>query len=135
MRLLTAIGPADLPRLNEVSLDLPALGFALLLSVLSGLLFGSIPVLRYARAAAAPTIGNANRTASTGRQRQRSRNVLVVAQVAMALVLLVSALLMIRTFAALRNVDPGFSDAVHLQTMHIWIPDLLVVDRLSLARA
>ncbi|MDR3774508.1 MAG: ABC transporter permease [Terracidiphilus sp.] len=134
LRLLTAIGPAELPRLNEVSLDLPALGFALLLSVLSGLLFGSIPVLRYARAAAATAIGNANRTASTGRQRQRSRNVLVVAQVAMALVLLVSALLMIRTFAALRNVEPGFSDAVHLQTMHIWIPDLLIADPQTVTR-
>jgi len=53
---------------------------------------------------------------------------LVVAQVAMALVLLISALLMIRTFAALRNVDPGFTDPSHLQTMHIFIPDLLVAD-------
>jgi len=134
LRLLTAIGPADLPRLNEVSLDLPALGFALLLSVLSGLLFGSIPALRYARAKASTAIGNANRTASAGRVRQKSRNVLVVAQVAMALVLLVSALLMIRTFAALRNVDPGFSDAPHIQTMHIWIPDLLVADPQTVTR-
>jgi predicted permease len=128
LRLLTAIGPADLPRLSEVSLDLRALGFTLFLSVLSGLLFGSIPVLRYARGKASTTIGSANRTASAGRVRQRSRNVLVVAQVAMALVLLVSALLMIRTFVALRNVEPGVSDAPHLQTMHIWIPDLLVPD-------
>jgi predicted permease len=131
LRLLTAIGPANLPRLSEVSLDLSALGFALLLSLLSGLLFGSIPVLRYARAKASTTIGSANRTASAGRARHRSRNVLVVAQVAMALVLLVSALLMIRTFAALRNVQPGFSDAPHLQTMRIWIPDLLVADPLT----
>ena len=128
LRVLTAIGPADLPRLSEVSLNLPALGFTLLLSVLSGLLFGSIPVLRYARAKGSTTIGSANRTASAGRARQRSRNVLVVAQVAMALVLLVSALLMIRTFVALRNVAPGFADAPHLQTMHIWIPDQLVPD-------
>lgn len=128
LRLLTAIGPANLPRLSEVSLDLPALGFTLLLSVLSGLLFGSIPVLRYARAKASTTIGSANRTTSAGRVRQRSRNVLLVAQVAMALVLLVSASLMIRTFVALRNVEPGFADAPHLQTMHIWIPDLLVPD-------
>jgi predicted permease len=128
LRLLTAVGPADLPRLSEVSLDVRALGFALLLSVLSGLLFGSIPVLKYARAKASTAIGSANRTASAGRVRQRSRNVLVVAQVAMALVLLVSALLMIRTFAALRNVEPGFADAAHVQTVHIWIPDLLIAD-------
>jgi predicted permease len=128
LRLLTAIGPANLPRLSEVSLDLRALGFTLLLSLLAGLLFGSIPVLRYAFAKASTTIGRANRTASAGRVRQRSRNVLVVAQVAMALVLLVSAVLMIRTFVALRNVEPGFSDAGHIQTMHIWIPDQLVPD-------
>jgi cell division protein FtsX len=126
LRLLTAIGPADLPRLSEVSLDLRALGFTLLLSVLSGLLFGSHSGAEVRAGRFSTTIGSANRTASAGRVRQRSRNVLVVAQVAMALVLLVSALLMIRTFAALRNVEPGFSDAAHLQTMRIWIPDQLV---------
>jgi predicted permease len=134
LRLLTAIGPADLPRLSEVSLDARALCFTLFLSVFSGLLFGSIPVLRYARAKVSTAIGSANRTASAGRGRLRSRNVLVVAQVAMALVLLVSALLMIRTFAALRNVDPGFSDAAHVQTMHIWIPDLLITDPQTVTR-
>jgi predicted permease len=71
-------------------------------------------------------IPGASRTASAGRERQRSRKVLVVAQVAMSLVLLVSALLMIRTFAALRNVEPGFTHAEHLQTMRISIPESLV---------
>jgi predicted permease len=134
LRLLTAIGPADLPRLSEVSLDLSALGFALLLSVLSGLFFGSIPALKYVRVKASTTIGTANRTASASRTRQRSRNMLVVAQVAMALVLLVSAFLMIRTFAALRNVDPGFSDAPHVQTLHIGIPELLIADPQTVTR-
>jgi predicted permease len=123
-----AMGPADLPRLSEVSIDARALGFTLLLSLVSGLLFGSIPAAKYARARASAVIPSAGRTASAGRMRSRSRNLLVVAQVAMALVLLVSAVLMIRTFAALRNVDPGFSDAAHVQTMRIWIPDLLVAD-------
>src|SRR5882757_1344827 len=128
LRLLVAIGPANLPRLSELSLDARSLGFTLALSALSGLLFGSIPALRYARTQASAMLGGTNRTASAGRARQRSRNVLVIAQVAMALVLLVSALLMIRTFAALRNVEPGFADPQHLQTMRIWIPDLLVSD-------
>jgi predicted permease len=128
LRLLVAIGPADLPRLSEISLDGVSLGFTLLLSVFSGLLFGSIPVLRYARANASTALLETNRTASASRARHRSRNVLVVAQVAMALVLLVSALLMIRTFAALRSVEPGFNDPTHIQTMGIWIPDLLVPD-------
>ena len=128
LRLLVAIGPTDLPRLSELSLDVRSLGFTLALSVLSGLLFGSIPAMRYARTRASAMMGGTSRTASAGRSRQRSRNGLVIAQVAMALVLLVSALLMIRTFAALRDVEPGFTDPQHLQTMHIWIPDLLVSD-------
>jgi predicted permease len=128
LRLLVAVGPANLPRLSEVALDARSLAFTLALSVISGLLFGSIPALKYAHTRAAAALSGANRTSSAGRTRQRSRNVLVVAQVAMALVLLISALLMIRTFAALRNVDPGFTDPSHLQTMHIFIPDLLVAD-------
>jgi predicted permease len=128
LRLLLAIGPADLPRLSEISLDASSLGFTLALSVFSGLLFGSISALRYARTQASATMGSATRTASAGRARQRSRSVLVMAQVSMALILLVSAVLMIRTFAALRNVEPGFADPQHVQTMHIWIPDLLISD-------
>ncbi len=128
LRLLVAIGPADLPRLGEISLDARSLGFTLALSVLSGLLFGSISALRYARTQVSAILGGTNRTASAGRARQRSRNVLVIAQVSMALILLVSAVLMIRTFAALRNVEPGFADPQHLQTLRIWIPDLLISD-------
>jgi len=128
LRLLLAIGPADLPRLSEISLDSRSLGFTLALSVLSGLAFGSLSALRYARTQSSATMGTTNRTASAGRARQRSRNVLVTAQVSMALILLVSAVLMIRTFAALRSVEPGFADPQHLQTLHIWIPDLLISD-------
>lgn len=128
LRLLVAAGPADLPRLSEISLDARSLGFTLALSVLSGLLFGSIPAWKYAQSRAAAVIPGANRTASAGRDRLRSRNLLVVAQVAMALVLLVSALLMIRTFEALRHVEPGFTDAEHLQTMRISIPGSLVAN-------
>jgi len=128
LRLLVAVGPANLPRVSEISLDARALGFTLLLSVFSGLFFGAIPALKYAWARTPMTIVGTSRTASAGRARQRSRNVLVVAQVAMALVLLVSAVLMIRTFAALRDVKPGFSDPAHLQTMRISIPELLVPD-------
>jgi predicted permease len=134
LRLLVHMGPADLPRLSEVSLDARSLGFTLLLSVFSGLLFGSIPAFKYARSTVSAALSGTNRTVSASRSRNRSRNVLVVAQVAMALVLLVSAVLMIRTFAALRNVDPGFSDAAHIQTMRIWIPDLLVSDPVTVTQ-
>jgi predicted permease len=134
LRLLVAIGPAELPRLSEISLDAVSLGFTLLLSVFSGLFFGAIPVLKYARAHSAVLTLSASRTASSSRARQRSRNILVVAQVAMALVLMVSALLMIRTFAALRSVEPGFADAPHVETISVWIPDLMVPDPHSVAQ-
>jgi predicted permease len=128
LRLLAALAPANLPRLNEISLDARALAFTLLLSMLSGLLFGSIPAWIYARGRVSASFAGTQRTASSDRVRLRSRNLLVVAQVAMALVLLVSAVLMIRTFAALRSVDPGFADAPHVQAMSIYIPESLVAD-------
>jgi len=128
LRLLVAIGPANLPRLGEISLDGRSLWFTLGLSLLSGLLFGSIPVLRYAGPRMPAGLRGAGRTASVSRERQRSRDLLVVAQVAMAMVLLVCAMLMIRTFQALRTVEPGFTQAEHLQTMRISIPASLIVD-------
>jgi predicted permease len=134
LRILAAIGPANLPRLGEVSLDSRSLGFTVALSVLSGLLFGSIPALRYARARTSSALRTAGRTASLNRERQRGRDLLVVAQVAMALVLLVSAMLMIRTFQALRHVEPGFSGSQHVQTMRTSIPDSLVADPQQVTR-
>jgi predicted permease len=134
LRLLAAIGPANLPRLGEISLDVRSLGFTLGLSVLSGLLFGSIPALRYARARTSAALRGAGRTASLSRERQHSRDLLVVAQVAMALVLLVSAMLMIRTFEALRHVEPGFTQPEHLQTMRTSIPASLVADPQQVVR-
>jgi predicted permease len=128
LRLLVAIGPANLPRLGEISLDGRSLWFTLALSLLSGLLFGSIPILRYAGRRMPVSLRIAGRGASVSRERQRSRDLLVVAQVAMALVLLVSAMLMIRTFQALRHVEPGFTQAEHLQTMRTSVPASLIAD-------
>jgi predicted permease len=122
VRFLVAIGPSNLPRLSEISLDARTLGFALILSLLSSLLFGFIPALKYAGSKGMPALRSAGRTVSASRERHRARNFLVVGQVAMALVLLVSAGLMIRTFEALRTVDPGFADAPHLQLLRISIP-------------
>ena len=134
LRLLTAIGPENLPRLSEISLDARSIAFTLILSLISGLLFGSVPALRYAPSRKSVPLLGAMRTASVSRERQRGRNLLVVAQVAMALVLLISAVLMIRTFNAMRNVDPGFSDPVSLQVMRISIPETLVRDPQEVTR-
>jgi predicted permease len=126
VRRLLAMGPANLPRLGEISLGARALGFAVLLSLLSGLLFGLIPALKYSGSRASLTLGSAGRSMSRSRESHRARSVLAVGQVAMALVLLVSAGLMIRTFRALRRVEPGFTDEGHLQILRISIPDSLV---------
>jgi predicted permease len=71
---------------------------------------------------------------SASRERHRSRNLLVIAQAAMAVVLLVCAVLMLRTFQQLRRVDPGFTDASSLQTLHIAIPDTAVPDQRMVTR-
>jgi predicted permease len=128
VRLLVAIGPSNLPRLSEIAIDARTLGFTFALSVLSGLLLGLIPALKYARPHAGSALQRVGRTISASRERHRVRNLLVVGQVAMALVLLMSAGLMIRTFAALRKVDPGFADPQHLQVMRISIPDSLIAE-------
>jgi predicted permease len=135
LRLLTAIGPGELPRLSEISLDGWSMAFTLILSVLSGLFFGAIPALHYALPSRQGlNVLGATRTASVSRERQRGRNLLVVAQVTMALVLLIGAMLMIRTFAAMRNVDPGFSGPASLQVMRLSIPDTLVRDPRAVTR-
>jgi predicted permease len=128
VHFLVASGLANLPRLSEISLDGRTLGCTVLLSLLSGLLFGLIPALKYAGPRASLAFRSAGRTASLNREGHRARNILVVGQVATALVLLVSAGLMIRTFQALRTVEPGFTDAQHLQLMRISIPNSLVAE-------
>jgi predicted permease len=85
-------------------------------------LFGFIPALKYAGPRVSFALRGGGRTSSHSRERQRTRNILVVGQVALALVLLVGSGLMIRTFQSLRAVDPGFSDGRHLQTLRIAIP-------------
>jgi predicted permease len=133
IRMLVSIGPANLPRLHEINIDARTLLFTLAVSLLSGLLFGAIPAWKYSRRLGTVSLG-ATRGVSTGRERHRSRNILVIAQVAMALVLLVSAVLMIRTFQQLRNVDPGFTDPSSLQTVHIAIPESTVTDQRMITR-
>jgi predicted permease len=128
LSLLLVIGPANFPRLSEVSLDSRAVGFTVFLSLLSGLVFGLIPALKYTGPRISAALASIGRTASWSRERHRVRSVLVVVQVAIALVLLVSAGLMIRTFQSIQTVEPGFTKAEHLQIMRIFIPASLVPD-------
>jgi predicted permease len=122
LRMLVAMGPATLPRLNEIAIDPLVLAFTLAVSLLAGLLFGLLPVLKYAGPHLAGTLRGGGRTMSQGRERHRARDTLVVVQVGLALVLLVGSGLMIRTFQALRNFRPGFTRPEEVQLLRISIP-------------
>jgi putative ABC transport system permease protein len=122
LRLLVALAPGNLPRIENISIDAAVLGFTFLLSTVAGLLFGAIPVFKYAGPQLVTALRGGGRTASASKERHRARNTLVVAQVALALVLLVSSGLMIRTFGALRNVHPGFERPDDVQTLRLSIP-------------
>jgi predicted permease len=135
LRLLLAMESGSLPRLDDIAIDPTVLLFAVAVSLLSGLLFGLIPAIRYARPGLAGTLRAGARSVSGSKERVHARGVLVVVQVALALVLLVSAGLMIRTFQQLRNVDTGFAHASELQTVRITIPPSSVPsDELTLRR-
>ncbi|HTP33382.1 MAG TPA: ABC transporter permease [Candidatus Acidoferrales bacterium] len=123
LRLLIAKGPATLPRLNEIGIDPTVLAFTAAVSLLAGLLFGLIPVLKYAGPRLTTGLRGGGRTLTQGRERHRARNVLVVVQVGMALVLLVGSGLMIRTFQALRDVRPGFTRPEQIQMLRVSIPE------------
>jgi predicted permease len=128
LRLLVATGPSNLPRLAEISIDWRVLAFAAAASLTSGILFGLAPILKYAGPRALTTLRSAGRAVSQSRERHGARNVLVVVQVGLACVLLVGSVLMIRTFAALRRMEPGFTKPSELQTLRINIPPSLVQD-------
>ena len=133
IRLLVAIAPANLPRLNEISIDPVAAAFTFFTALMSGVLFGIIPIFKYAGPHIATPLRGGGRTSSQSRERRRTRDMLVVLQVALAMILLVGSGLMIRTFQALRHVDPGF-DPHGALTMRIAIPDAQVQDPAAVAQ-
>ncbi len=108
VRALTALAPADLPRMNEVGIDLPVLAFALGASLLASLVFGVVPALRSTRSEIRESLGGSVRGATAGREQHRLNAALVAAEVALSLVLVVGAGLMLRSLWTLQRVDPGF---------------------------
>lgn len=130
LRLVVSLGGGSLPRLNEISLDARALGFALAISVISGMGLGLLAGAKYARG----RISLAARGATGTRERHRARGILVVAQVTLALTLLVASGLMIRTFDKLRRVQPGFTDPATVLTMRLFIPPSLAREPESVIR-
>ena len=131
---LIALAPRGLPRAGEIGIDVPVLLFTLAVSMVTSLVAGAFPVLRHIRADLGTGLREAGRTLSESRERHRARNILVIAQVALAFILLVCSGLMIRTFQALIRVQPGFVDPAGIQTFGVHIPSAEVTGDEQVAR-
>ena len=107
--LLLKLAPQDLPRISDVSLDGRVLAFSAVATLLTGVIFGLVPALQASKPNLNEVMKDAGRGSTEGGQRQLVRSTLVVLEVASALVLLVGAGLMIKSFWHLRQVDPGFN--------------------------
>ena len=121
--LLVRFVPDALPRMGEVSVDNRALGFTILLSLLTGAVFGLVPAWQTSRPNLNETLKESGKGAGTGASRNRLRNTLVVAEIALALVLLAGAGLLIQSFRHLQSVNPGF-DPSNVLTMGLVLPEM-----------
>jgi putative ABC transport system permease protein len=119
-RALLALAPEGIPRLAEVRMNVSVFGFALGVAALSGLLFGVAPALRASRTPLVETLKDGGRGGS-GVSHRRAQRLLVVSEIALALMLSVGAGLMIRSFAALQRVSPGFEPS-RLLTFRLSLP-------------
>jgi putative ABC transport system permease protein len=120
--LLVALKPENLPRLQEIGVDARVFAFTFGLSLLTGVIFGLLPAWTASRAGVSESLKEGGRSATAGRAHQRVRNTFVVVELAIALILLVGAGLLVKTFWKLRNVDPGFNTE-HLLTMRVELPE------------
>ncbi|MGH7678370.1 MAG: ABC transporter permease [Gemmatimonadaceae bacterium] len=126
-RLIRELAPASLPRVEDIGIDWTVLLFTVGITLASGVVFGLAAVARFG-APGAMALKEGGRSVSDGPARHRTRNVLVVAQVAMALMLLIVSGLMVRTFVAMRDVHPGFTRPAEVLTFRVAIPEATIAD-------
>jgi predicted permease len=134
LRALAAFGPEHLPRIHEIRIGPAELAFTLGISLAAGLIFGLIPICKYARPHLSEGLRGGGRSLSESRERHRARSVLIAVQVALALVLLIGSGLMLRTFQALRRVDPGFGRPQEVETFRVSIPYTQVTEAVKVIR-
>jgi predicted permease len=132
LSILIAMGPA-LPRLDTLSLNPTVLLFTLGISLATGLVVGLLPALKHRRLPLVAALRQGGSRGVTGKPRDWLRNVLVVSEMALALVLLVASGLMVRSFQSLRNVDPGFYDAEEILAIRLYISPREIEDREEMA--
>ncbi len=119
--LLVALSPEGTPRLDEIKLDASVFGFTLIISLVTGVLFGLTPALQSSRPDLNEALKEGSRGSTEGARRNRLRSVLVITEVALTLVLMVGAGLMLKSFYRLSQVNPGY-DPTNLLTMEITLP-------------
>jgi predicted permease len=131
--LLRRMAPAQLPRIDEIAIDPTVLLFTLSISLLSGVFFSLFAIAKFGNPGTS-ALKEGGRASSDAPARQRTRNALVVGQVALALTLLIISGLLVRTFVAMRQIDPGFTRPEEVQTFVIAIPEGLIGDEQVAAR-
>jgi len=120
---LLKLAPAELPKALDIGIDGSVLVFTAIISVVSGIAFGLFPAFRGGPGDLSHSLKDGGRAATSGRERHRTRSGLVIAQISLALMLLVGSGLMLRSFIALRSVDPGF-DPAGVMTYRLGLPDV-----------
>jgi putative ABC transport system permease protein len=120
LKVILAFSPTDLPRVEDIRLDLRALGFALGLALVTGLVFGVVPAFRACRHNLNETLKEGTGRAGLGKRPAFFRRALVVAEIGLALMLLTGAVLLTETFWRVLRTDPGFNPS-HVLSMQIWI--------------
>jgi putative ABC transport system permease protein len=136
-RFLAAFTQTNLPQVSDIPMDLRVLSFTVAISVLSGILFGLTPSLQLSRPDLGGTLSDEGRSSTGSRRRNRARSLLVAAQVALSMVLLIGSGLLIRSFMRLRMVDPGFG-AKNTLTAKTFLPPAIYpqpADRVAFYRS
>jgi putative ABC transport system permease protein len=119
--LLVSLNPQGIPRASEIGVDVKVLGFALLVSVISGMVFGLAPALQASKPSLNETLKESGRSSMGSPRARRLRSLLIITEVALALVLLVGAGLLIKSFYRLQEIDAGFNRE-KLLTMQLFLP-------------
>jgi putative ABC transport system permease protein len=124
IKLLIAVNPANIPRLSEIDIDGRVLGFTLLISLLTGVIFGLVPALQATKPDLNETLKSEGARGSTGGiRKQRVRSLLVISEVALTVLLLIGAGLMIKSFYSLQKVKLGFNPE-NVLTMQVNLPSV-----------
>ena len=121
MKLMIAFSPASLPRTNEIEIDAMVLLFSLLISLVSGVFFGFIPTIHIARASLTEELKGSGKGTSEGSRKNNMRNLLILSEVGISILLLIAAGLLTKSFLRLQSISPGF-DVKNLLVMRLSLP-------------